>query len=353
MVKKDFPFEVPFINRKKEQKFLLEYFTNQPTNILFVYWPKSTWKTTLIKKVLDQLPMDEYAVNYLDMRWVLVTDFKDFKSLFFPTNIKWKITEIISGIKINVWFFWRSVDDEAMIKTNVFEVMESKLRQANEKWIKPVIIIDEFQYLRNIIINKEDNLTLVQELRKFFIAMTKVEHLAHIVCLTSDSYYMEELYADTKLKNTSKFYLVDHISKTDVQYRLGELEWLSEDIVQYFREYLWWSVWEIRQALVAYKNTWDYKSEIDYLVQDWYGRCMDLMLFKFDDQQKKEFETVSTKIAKEGKFELNLKTWNAVSFQMIRKLVDLDIWFFDPIMQTITANWQSVRKAFQRMFENN
>jgi AAA+ ATPase superfamily predicted ATPase len=107
-----------------------------------------------------------------------------------------------------------------MLETNIFAVMEAKLQEANDRGIKPVIIIDEFQYLKNIIIDKENNLSLVQELFKFFIAMTKVQHLCHIVCLTSDSYYIEELYTDTKLKNTSEYFLMEHLTKPDIQYRL-------------------------------------------------------------------------------------------------------------------------------------
>jgi AAA+ ATPase superfamily predicted ATPase len=64
----------------------------------------------------------------------------------------------------------------------------------------------------------------VEELFKFFIKLTKVNHLAHVICLTSDSYYIEELYNHAKLKNTSDYYLVEHLEKKDVLYWLKELE---------------------------------------------------------------------------------------------------------------------------------
>jgi AAA+ ATPase superfamily predicted ATPase len=63
---------------------------------------------------------------------------------------------------------------------------------------------------------------VVEELFKFFISMTKQFNLCHIVCLTSDSYYMEELYNETKLSNTSDFYLIDHLNKKDIFYWLEE-----------------------------------------------------------------------------------------------------------------------------------
>jgi len=35
---------------------------------------------------------------------------------------------------------------------------------------------------------------------------------------------MEELYSDTKLSNTSKIYLIEHLSKKDIFYWLEDLE---------------------------------------------------------------------------------------------------------------------------------
>jgi len=35
---------------------------------------------------------------------------------------------------------------------------------------------------------------------------------------------MEELYSDTKLAKTSKFYLMEHLSKKDIFYWLEDLE---------------------------------------------------------------------------------------------------------------------------------
>ncbi|MDQ7023173.1 MAG: ATP-binding protein [Candidatus Gracilibacteria bacterium] len=121
--------------------------------------------------------------------------------------------EIVSGVKFNFGFFGWDLDDEKMFKSNIFGVMLEKLKKAKEKGIQPVIILDEFQYLKNIFFDKENNLFLIEELFKFFISITKQYNLAHVVCLTSDSYYMEELYSDTKLSNTSDFYLMEHLSK--------------------------------------------------------------------------------------------------------------------------------------------
>jgi len=348
MVKKNFPEYPPFINRIAEQKYLHDYFKSAPTSILFLYWPKSTGKTTLIEKVYKELPKDKYAINYIDMRWVLMKNFVDFRNLFFPQSLKNKIKWIVSWIKVNLSFFGRDVDDEAFLDENIFEVMETKLRQANEKGIRPVIIIDEFQYLKDIIIDEKNNLLLVEELWKLFIRLTKVQHLAHIVCLTSDSYYIEELYIHAKLKNTSKYYLVDHLTQKDIQYWLWQKEKLSDEIVSYFRENLGGSVREVRQALIDYKNTWDYKKPIETMIQDERSKTLDFRENSLTTKEQKVFDKVSEIISKEWQYFLQKK--DILWFVLIKKLVDIDIRFYDPRTRKITANSQSVRKAFQKIF---
>ena len=229
--------------------------------------------------------------------------------------------------------------------------MMQKIKKANENWIKPVIILDEFQYLKNIIIDKENNLTLIEELFKFFIALTKQNNLAHVVCLTSDSYYMEELYNDTKLANTSKFYLIEHLSKKDIYYWLEDLEKIDKKIVDKIWKNLWGSVWEIWQVLVSYKNTWDYKIELNDLLQVKYS----LVYILYDEDfskltkiQKKEFIEVIKVIVKKW---YCLKSEISVWFELIKKLVDRDIWFYDTKEIKITANSKSLEIAFKMLLK--
>ena len=103
-----------FINRIEESKYLLDYFENKPRNILFLYWPKSTWKTALISKIIkEHLDNWVYAVSFLTMWWSMIRDFKDFRKLFFPITMKWKIRNIVAWINIDLWFLKWNVDDEA------------------------------------------------------------------------------------------------------------------------------------------------------------------------------------------------------------------------------------------------
>ena len=123
-----------FINREAEKKYLLEYFNSTPTNIVFVYWPKSTGKTTLIYKIINEnLNNNGFDINFINLRMVLMNNFQDFKNLFFPLDLMWKSKKKLSWLKIDgkikvpylwdFWFEWKN-EDENMMKSNLFWLME-------------------------------------------------------------------------------------------------------------------------------------------------------------------------------------------------------------------------------------
>ena len=89
-----------FINRKEEKQYFLDYFNNVPRNILFVYWPKSTGKTTLIYKIInEELDKEKFDVNFMNLRSVLIRNFNDFRNLFFPESLKNKTKK-----QLKKWF---------------------------------------------------------------------------------------------------------------------------------------------------------------------------------------------------------------------------------------------------------
>ncbi|KPA17522.1 ATPase domain protein, prokaryote domain protein, partial [Candidatus Magnetomorum sp. HK-1] len=54
---KNIPFEYTiqdaFINRQNELNFLLDWIQHKPNEILFIYGPKSSGKTTLLMKFIE------------------------------------------------------------------------------------------------------------------------------------------------------------------------------------------------------------------------------------------------------------------------------------------------------------
>ena len=210
-----------FINREKEIKYLNAHFEKEPNSLLFVYGPKSSGKSTFLEKVVTDLDLQKYAVNFLDLRRVIIYNFKTFLNIFFQEDIKEKAKDILSGLTINAGFFHVKLDEKPMLKKNAFKIMADKLESAKKRGIKPIIIIDEIHLLKHIYINGERH--LIDELFNLFIALTKVKHLAHIILATSDSYFIEEIYNSAKLAKTSRFFLLDHFDKQEV------LAWLKKE----------------------------------------------------------------------------------------------------------------------------
>ena len=122
-----------------------------------------------------------------------------------------KAGKIIGGITLNMGFFSVGIKDDVLLKKNAFKVMEDQIRKAKEAGIQPIIILDEIQLLKGIYLNGERY--LIDEIFNLFVGLTKETHLAHIVCLTSDSYFMEEIFNNSKLSVTSTFYNVEHFDE--------------------------------------------------------------------------------------------------------------------------------------------
>ncbi len=87
--------------------------------------------------------------------------------------------------------------------------------------------------------------------------MTKESHLAHIIIASSDGYFLNTVYTDSKLKKSSTFYKVDYLSKEDVTEWLVNLEKYSKikeyTLVPGEVEKIWdtvgGSMWEIQHLL--------------------------------------------------------------------------------------------------------
>jgi AAA+ ATPase superfamily predicted ATPase len=104
--------------------------------------------------------------------------------------------------------------------------------------------------------NGKDRQVII-ELFNFFVAMTKESHLAHIIIASSDGYFLNTVYTDSRLKQSSKFYKVDFLPKEDVMEWLLNLEKYSKikdySLTEEDAEKIWdtvgGSMWEIQDIL--------------------------------------------------------------------------------------------------------
>ena len=79
--------DVAFINRQRELTYLEEYINIRPESILFLHGPKSSGKTTLLYKFFNQIEKTQKMdVKFLNLRKVLIGNYKDFLKIFFGVD---------------------------------------------------------------------------------------------------------------------------------------------------------------------------------------------------------------------------------------------------------------------------
>ena len=246
-----------FWDREKEKKWLKRYLLTEPNAILFVYGPKSSGKTALLMEVIKELAdQDEflkgYDVYWYDLRGIVVSSYEDVLNIFFEDAESEALKEVERefGIGIpNVATFRvkRKVMEEIKRKeVDAFRYMERKIASKGKKGI---IVFDELQKLKDIYLNGGSQRPLVKELFNFFVRLTKVLHLSHVIVMTSDTFFIEQVYTDSTLKNTTRFYLVDFFddetardilisegfTESDASYivdRIGGVPWIMEEIIE-------------------------------------------------------------------------------------------------------------------------
>jgi uncharacterized protein len=285
----DYRQDVAFINRKKELDFLNQFVAKKPNEILFLYGPKSSGKTTLLYKFIEEIKSEKVEIKFLNLRQVLIDTYKDFINVFFTVEKTFsKAKKYLANASAGIFH----IDEELakrliLVQADPFIVMRNQLQEMSKKGIKTILIIDELQALHNIYINKERE--VIKELFNFFVSMTKELHIAHIIVSSSDGYFIDQIYNESKLKKTSDFYEIDYLEKEDVWEWLSNLEkysqiknyTLTDEEIQYVWDTLGGSCWEIQLLLSKFFNDPvkkvcdDYKIKmknliVDYVVDDKY-----------------------------------------------------------------------------------
>jgi hypothetical protein len=252
--------DVAFINRKEELKYLRDYIDIRPESILFLHGPKSSGKTTLLYKFFDQIQKEQKLdVKFLDLRETFTNVYEDFLKAFFHVETKGEKKESISS-NINIGFFKIDAAVEKKIlekRADPFKVMKAEFLGLTRRGIKPVLIIDELQALDKIYLDNAGERQLITALFNFFVAMTKQAHLAHIIVASSDGYFLNTVFNDSRLKKCSTFYKVDYLTKEDVMEWLLNLQKYSKikdySLTTGDAEKIWetvgGSMWEIQDIL--------------------------------------------------------------------------------------------------------
>ena len=229
-----------FFNRENEIKEILHILNKEPDDIYFIYGSMNSGKTTLINHIINNKLNDNYKVFYINFRTFLISEKRDFIEAIFTTkkegilekimdkseviNLITKTTKTLTGIPIPEVEFNRLFEERI---NDAFQYLNDILLETKKSGKIPVLIFDVlenfvFQNLcrfapKNLQMIKEITANgqkyLLKELFQFLVSLTKERHLAHCLCLTSDSLFAEYVYNKGELRGRAKYLLVDDFDK--------------------------------------------------------------------------------------------------------------------------------------------
>ncbi len=351
--------DVAFINRERELAFLKGYLNERPESILFIHGPKSSGKTTLLYKFFDQIQKEQkLEVKFLDLREAFTNVYEDFLKAFFRVETRGEKKQSLASY-INFGFFKIDAAVEKKIlekRADPFKVMKAELLDLTRKGIKPVLIIDELQALEKIYLNNDRDRQLITALFNFFVAMTTQAHLAHIIIASSDGYFLNTVYIDSKLKKCSTFYKVDYLDKTDVMEWLLNLEKYSKikdyTLTEADAEKIWdtvaGSMWEIQYILSRLFNQpldevlTVYKQEMRAIIAHY---------TEFDKNKELVLGVVNEKEIVRGTDLEVLPIEGPALKELLRDMVKNNILYFDPTQAVYYPQGKSYQWGIRLYFQ--
>ena len=357
MKEKNEPYrkDVAFIDREKELAFLKGRLNERPESILFIHGPKSSGKTTLLYKFLEQIQREQKVdVKFMDLRKTFTNVYEDFLKAFFQVESSGEKKESRTS-NINIGFFKidASVEKKIMEKrADPFKVMEAELLDLTHKGIKPILIIDELQALDKIYLDNDKDRQLITALFNFFVAMTKQAHLAHIIIASSDGYFIDRVYTDSRLKKTSTFYKVDYLDKQDVMEWLLNLEKYSKikdyTLTETDAEKIWetvgGSMWEIQDMLSLL-----FQQPIDKVVALYKERMRSIIVDYIVRPERKEIEKLLRLFL--DRDELSKEDVTSDEEILLRDMVRQNILYFDPTKAKYYPQGKSYHMGIREYFK--
>ena len=345
----------PFVDREEEIEFFVDWFNRVPQRVLWVYGPKSSGKTTVIEYVVEKKLLREkewwekskYWVKYINLRRKLISSYKTFlHSFIMPEDVYKESIETDKKFSLKFFSIERKVLKEIEAREHdLFEVLLEKIEREKEAGKIPIIIVDEIQKLRDIYINGERE--LLKEFLNFCVSLTKEKHLSHVVILTSNTVFIERIYNDAKLKLTSEFKKIDHLSKEKVDKWLS-LEGLNRKEIELVWEYLGGAIPLVLKMLDWYRRGTDLE---EYLKREaWlaYTEIVDY-LTDFEEEKRRYFKKIAQEIVSKGYYSLEGITSEEKKF--LQAWAEKEILFYDPMELRVTGNSRVYEKGMEILLE--
>jgi len=172
--------QIKFYDRERELNYLKTYVQLLPNSILFVHGPKSSGKSTVMLKVIEELKdRDDLVFFYYDLRKYSTPTKEEFLNIFFEKGEKkYLYNKLEIDLKIFKFGVEENFDFNNVSLNNVFAKINEDINAVVEEGKRPILIIDELQKLKSIYFNGSKS--LLNELFNLFVHLTKVRHLCHL-----------------------------------------------------------------------------------------------------------------------------------------------------------------------------
>ncbi|AEF96168.1 ATP-binding protein [Methanotorris igneus] len=223
-----------FFNREKETHRILSIIKGEPRLIHFIYGPLNSGKSTLMREILaNRLDKSKYIPFFIDFRTRNILNVDNFIECLFEVDEKSKIDNfreyaksladllVKSSEEVSSYYlgmpikipkpFFEKIFNKKDKSGDVYQYVEYLFAKLNEKGKTPILIFDELQMIRKVTLN--GNRLLLWSLFQFLVSLTKVQHLCHVFCLSSDSLFIEYVYNIGELENRADYILVDDFDK--------------------------------------------------------------------------------------------------------------------------------------------
>ena len=322
---------------------------------MFLHGPKSSGKTTLLYRFLDEVKKREKVdVKFLNLRKVYLGNYQDFLRIFFKVDYKNSKKTIKEGSQYDLKIFKLTVEELKELeerRIDLLVLMKKELRQLVEKGKKPIIIIiDELQALMDIYINGQR--TLIQELFNFFVAMTKESHLAYVIISSSDGYFIDVVYNDSKLKKTSDFLEIDYLGKEDVWEWLRNIDkyskikeyTLTEEEIEKVWDTVGGSMWEIQLLLSRF-----FEGEVEEVCEDYKIKMRELIIDYATEKNRKLKEQILKRFIERNK--ISKSEFSEEEIEKLKDMVHNNILYYNPVKAEFYPQGRSYEWGIKLYFD--
>ena len=358
---------VQFVDREKDEQFLLDKFKHHPEKLLFIYGPKSSGKTTLMEYLVENVLKEDKTlyVNYVNFRGYAIVNYDSFLDVYFqPIEDEKKpfiekaleylpirigrfggnVSLPIKGIQfgLNIELYDRLVEK----KIDPFNLLLEILKKIRKKQM-PILILDEVQILEGIYMNGEvKRRHLLTEFFNFLVRLTKETHLAHVVVMTSETLFLEKIYNHSKLAKTSDFYLIDHFDKETVRKWFEQERIYEESLFDLIWDYFGGAASDLVEAIRLIQEN-KIKELEEYLLNQtriYRGKMAHFIAENLQAlEEKRMFQCILEEMLKQGFVVRDIE--DNLQIKILNKAIEHEFLFLDPADEKIIFNSQIVKKG--------